>query len=204
MRLGRDFYARDTELVAKELLGKILVYDDGKDIYKSIIVETEAYTNKDDDAAHFSKGLTNRTRIMDKVGGHLYIYTIYGMYECMNIVAEKEKVHGGTLIRALQPLEGIEKMYENRYNKPYDDPKRQEIINLTNGPAKLVMSYGITKEEFYGVDLVQDSRIWLEDSPVIPDDEIVKTPRINIDYAEKGKDYLLRFYIKDNEFRSKK
>lgn len=126
------------------------------------------------------------------------------MYECMNIVAEKEKVHGGTLIRALQPLEGIESMYENRYKKPYDNPKRQEIINLTNGPAKLVMSYGITKAEFYGVDLVTDSRMWLEDSPILSDDEIVKTPRINIDYAEKAKDYLLRFYIKDNDFISKK
>lgn len=79
MRLDREFYARDTEVVAKELLGKILVYNDGKDIYKSIIVETEAYTNKDDDAAHFSKGLTNRTRVMDKIGGHLYIYHLWNV-----------------------------------------------------------------------------------------------------------------------------
>lgn len=204
MRLGRDFYARDTELVAKELLGKILVYNDGKNIYKSKIVETEAYTNKNDDAAHFSRGLTHRTRIMDEIGGHLYIYTIYGMYECLNIVGEKKGVHGGTLIRAVEPLEGIKEMYENRYKKPYVDPKKREIINLTNGPAKLVMSYGITKEEFYGVDLVTDPRIWLEDNPVLADGEIVKTPRINIDYAEQGKDYLLRFYIKDNPFVSKK
>lgn len=98
MRLTREFYARETELVAQELLGKILVYDNGNNIYKSRIVETEAYTNDNDDAAHFSKGLTHRTRIMDKIGGHLYIYTIYGMYECMNIVGEKEGIHGGTLI----------------------------------------------------------------------------------------------------------
>lgn len=204
MRLTREFYARDTELVAQELLGKILVYNDGRNIYKSRIVETEAYTNDNDDAAHFSKGLTHRTRIMDKIGGHLYIYTIYGMYECMNIVGEKEGVHGGTLIRALEPIEGIEAMYENRYKKPYEDPKIREIINLTNGPAKLVMSYGITKAEFYGVDLVTDPRIWLEDAAVLSDDQIIKTPRINIDYAESGKDYLLRFYEKDNPFVSKK
>ena len=204
MRLDREFYARDTKLVAKELLGKILVYNDGKNIYKSKIVETEAYINDNDDAAHFSKGLTHRTRIMDEIGGHIYIYTIYGMYECMNIVAEKAGVHGGTLIRALEPIEGIEKMYENRNKKPYDNPKKREIINLTNGPAKLVMSYGITKKEFYGVDLVRDTRIWLEDAPIISDDQIIKTPRINIDYAENGKDYLLRFYIKDNPFVSKK
>lgn len=204
MRLDREFYARDTKLVAQELLGKIFVYNDGKNIYKSRIVETEAYTNDNDDAAHFSKGLTHRTRIMDEVGGHLYIYTIYGMYECMNIVAEKEGIHGGTLIRALEPIDGIEEMYENRYKKPYDNPKKREIINLTNGPAKLVMSYGITKKEFYGVDLVEDPRIWLEDAPILSADQIIKTPRINIDYAENGKDYLLRFYIKDNPFISKK
>lgn len=204
MRLTREFYARDTELVAKELLGKILVYNDGMNIYRSRIVETEAYTNDNDDAAHFSKGLTDRTRIMDEIGGHLYIYTIYGMYECMNIVAEKEGVHGGTLIRAVEPLEGIENMYENRYKRPYENPKKREIINLTNGPAKLVMSHGITKAEFYGVDLVKDLRIWLEDAPILSENEIVKTPRINIDYAENGKDYLLRFYIKDNLFVSKK
>ena len=204
MRLTREFYARKTELVAKELLGKILVYNDGKNIYRSKIVETEAYINDNDDAAHFSKGLTHRTRVMDEIGGHLYIYTIYGMYECLNIVAEKAGVHGGTLIRALEPIEGIEAMYENRNKKPYDNPKKREIINLTNGPAKLMMSYRITKKEFYGVDLVKDPRIWLEDAPVLPDEKIVKTPRINIDYAEKGKDYLLRFYIKDNPFVSKK
>lgn len=204
MRLKRDFYARDTARVAKELLGKILVYNDGKNIYKGKIVETEAYTNKDDDAAHFSKGLTDRTRIMDEVGGHLYIYTIYGMYECMNIVAEKKGVHGGTLIRGIEPLEGIEAMYKNRYKKEYSDPKRREIINLTDGPAKLVMAYGITKKDFYGRDLVNDTSIWLEEGEKVSPKDIVETTRINIDYAEKAKDYLLRFYIKDNSFVSKK
>jgi DNA-3-methyladenine glycosylase len=204
MRLTREFYARDTKTVAKELLGKIIVYNDGRNLYKGRIVETEAYTNDNDDAAHFSKGITHRTRVMDKVGGHIYIYTIYGMYECMNIVAETEGVHGGTLIRAVEPLEGIEDMYRNRYKKSYDNPKKREIINLTNGPAKLVMAYGITKEEFYGVDLVTDTRIWLEDAPNLSEYEIVTTPRINIDYAEMGKDYLLRFYIKDNSFVSRK
>lgn len=204
MRLKRDFYARDTELVAKELLGKVLVYNDGKNVYKGKIVETEAYTNKDDDAAHFSNGLTERTRIMDEIGGHLYIYTIYGMYECMNIVGEEKGVHGGTLIRGIEPIESMEAMYKNRYKKKYESPKKKEIINLTNGPAKLVMAYGITKKDFYGRDLVNDESIWLEDGERLDQTEIVETTRINIDYAEKGKDYLLRFYIKDNPFVSKK
>lgn len=204
MKLTREFYARDTATVAKELLGKVIVHDDGINIYKGRIVETEAYTNDNDDAAHFSKGITDRTKVMDEIGGHIYIYTIYGMYECMNIVAEKAGVHGGTLIRAVEPLEGIENMYVNRYKKPYEDPKKTEIINLTSGPAKFVMAFRITKKEYYGFDLVTDQRIWLEDAPRLSEEEIVTTTRINIDYAEKGKDYPLRFYIKDNQFVSKK
>ena len=203
MRLKREFFARDTQLLAKELLGKILVLNKDGKTYKGKIVETEAYTNDNDDAAHFHKGLTDRTRVVRQAGGHLYIYNIYGIYQCLNIIAEEENIHGGVLIRALEPIEGIEDMYRNRYKKEYDNPKKMEIINLTNGPAKLVMSYGITKDEFYGADLDSDQRIWLEDSEVLTDEKIVETPRINIDYAE-SKDRLLRFYIKDNKFVSKK
>lgn len=203
MRLPRDFYTRNTILVARDLLGKILVYNEGETSYKGKIVETEAYIGTKDDGSHFHKGLTERTRIIDEIGGHIYIYTIYGMYLMFNIVAEEKGVHGAVLLRAIEPIEGIEKMYMNRYKKPYDNPSRREIINLTNGPGKLVMAYGITKE-LYGADLVTDSRIWLEDGEKLSIDEIIRSKRINIDYAEMGKDYLLRFYIKDNPFVSKK
>ena len=203
MRLTREFFERNTVLVSRDLLGKILVYNDGENLYKGKIVETEAYINAKDDGAHFNKGLTDRTRIIDEVGGHIYIYIIYGMYLCFNIVAETKGVHGAVLIRAVEPTEGIEKMYENRYKKPYDNPLRREIINLTNGPAKFVMAYGMTKE-VYGVDVVTSSRIWVEDAPKLSLDEIVRSKRINIDYAEMAKDYLLRFYIKDNPFVSRK
>ncbi|MGO1468990.1 MAG: DNA-3-methyladenine glycosylase [Tissierella sp.] len=203
MRLKREFFTRNTKIVAKELLGKILVLNKNGKVYKGRIVETEAYTGDNDDAAHFHKGLTDRTRVIKESGGHLYIYNIYGIYQCMNVVAEKENVLGGVLLRGVEPIEGIQWMYENRYKKKYIDPKKREIINLTNGPAKLVMSYGITKDEFYGADLDSDERIWLEDAETIPEDEIIKTPRINIDYA-KSKDYLYRFLIKNNKFISKK
>src|SRR5699024_5345191 len=156
MRLGRKFFTRNTEIVARELLGKILVYKTDDVIYKGRIVETEAYINDNDDAAHFSRGLTDRTRIVAEEGGHIYMYTIYGMYECFNVVAEKKGVHGGALIRGIEPIEGMENMYKNRYKRPPDNPKRREIINLSNGPAKFVMAYGITKKEFYGRDLVTD------------------------------------------------
>lgn len=203
MRLKRDFYERNTILVARDLLGKVLVLKTEEETYKGIIVETEAYINAKDQGAHFNKGLTDRTRIIDEAGGHIYIYNIYGMYQLFNIVAEKKGVHGAVLIRGVEPIEGTEKMYENRYKRPFNDPPKREIINLTNGPAKFVMAYGITKKDFYGADVVHDSRIWVEDRPKLEPNQILRSKRINIDYAEQGKDYLLRFYIKDNPFVSK-
>lgn len=204
MRLDRDFFTRNTILVSRDLLGKVLVLKYGEFLYKGIIVETEAYINTKDEAAHFNKGLTDRTRIIDEAGGHIYIYNIYGMYQLFNIVTEVKGVHGAVLIRALEPIEGIEKMYENRYKKEYDNPKRKEIINLTNGPAKLVMAFGITKDKYYGVDLATSPEIWVEEGVLVAKEDIVRSKRINIDYAEKGKDYLLRFHIRDNPFVSKR
>lgn len=203
MRLNRDFYIRNTILVARDLLGKILVRKEGKKLYKGIIVETEAYINSKDQGAHFSKGLTDRTRIIDEVGGHIYIYNIYGMYQLFNIVTEKKGVHGAVLLRAIEPIEGIEKMYKNRYKMEFDNPPRRKLINMSNGPAKLVMAMNISKNEFYGADLVTDNRIWVEDAPKLSLDQIARSKRINIDYAEIGRDYLLRFYVKDNPYVSK-
>lgn len=204
MRLGRNFFTRNTILVARDLLGKVLVLKDGENLYKGIIVETEAYINTKDEGAHFHKGLTDRTRIIDEDGGHIYIYNIYGMYQLFNIVTEVKGFHGAVLIRAVEPILGIANMFENRYKKPYDNPNKKEIINLTNGPAKFVMAFGISKEKHYGEDLVSSPGIWVEDGVTIPKENIIRSKRINIDYAEKGKDYLLRFYIKDTPFVSKK
>lgn len=203
MRLTRDFYERNTILVARDLLGKTLVHKTHSNIYKGIIVETEAYINAKDEGAHFNKGLTDRTRIIDEPGGHIYIYNIYGMYQLFNVVTEKKGIHGAVLIRALEPVEGIKEMFRNRYKRDCDDPLKREIVNLTNGPAKLVMAMGLSKEEFYGADLVIDNRIWIEAAPKIKTEDIIRSKRINIDYATFGKDYLLRFNIRDNRFVSK-
>lgn len=204
MRLKRDFFERDTKILAKELLGKKIILEDKDEKLSAIIVETEAYINKDDDAAHFNKGLTNRTRIIDEVGGHLYIYTIYGMYLCFNIVGEKKGTHGAVLIRAVEPIEGIETMLKNRYKKTFTNPSKKDIINLTNGPGKFSMAFGISKDEYYGLDLSTSHKIWIEEGTSIKEEDIITSKRINIDYAVKGKDYLLRFYLKDNPFVSKK
>ncbi len=100
---------------------------------------------------------------------------------------KKKNVLGAVLIRAVEPLENIENMYKNRYKREYDNPKRREIINLTNGPAKFVMAFGITKEEFYGADLVTNSKLWIQDAPNLSNKDIVRSKRINVDYAEKEK-----------------
>src|SRR5690606_20258875 len=152
-------------LVTRDLLGKILVYQENDKIYKGIIVETEAYINAKDEGAHFNKGLTYRTRIIDEAGGHIYIYTIYGMYLLFNIVDENKWGHGAVRIREVEPIEGIEYMYKNRYRRTFDNPPKREIINLTNGPAKFVMAFNMKKEELYGAYLVNDKRIWVEDAP---------------------------------------
>lgn len=203
MRLNRDFYEKNTILVARDLLGKILVHKDGTRIYKAKIVETEAYINAKDEGAHFNRGLTDRTRIIDEAGGHIYIYNIYGMYQLFNIVTEMKGVHGAVLIRAVEPIDGIEFMYENRYKKAYNNPSKKDLLNLTSGPAKLVMAMNLSKEEHYGADLVNDPSLWLEEGSHVAKEDIIRSKRINIDYAEKGKDYLLRFFIKDNKFVSK-
>ena len=203
MRLNRDFYEKNTILVARDLLGKILVHKDGTRIYKAKIVETEAYINAKDEGAHFNRGLTDRTRIIDEAGGHIYIYNIYGMYQLFNIVTEMKGVHGAVLIRAVEPIDGIEFMYENRYKKAYNNPSKKDLLNLTSGPAKLVMAMNLSKEKHYGADLVNDPSLWLEEGSHVAKEDIIRSKGINIDYAEKGKDYLLRFFIKDNKFVSK-
>ena len=130
--LGRTFYERDTIQVARDLLGKVIVHDKtgGR------IVETEAYLGLNDLAAHASKGITNRTRVIFGPPGHAYIYFIYGMYECLNIVAEPEGTAGCVLIRALEPLYGISIMKRRR-------PAAKRIEDLASGPGKLTLALGI-------------------------------------------------------------
>lgn len=201
-RLKKSFFLQDTVTVARELLGKILtLIKDGKE-YRAMIVETEAYLgNGADKAAHFSKGLTNRTRIINESGGHIYIYSIYGVYQCFNIVTLKEGEHGAVLIRAVEPLNRIEELYFNRYKKPFESPEKREIINLTNGPAKFTMAYGLTKGEYYGLDITDSERIFIEDHGIEPD--ISCSRRVNVDYAEEAIDFPYRFYIEGNEYVSR-
>ena len=184
--LKRDFYNRNTLVVAIELLGKVLVVQHAKKRLRAKIVETEAYFGATDPASHAYRGMTPRNCLMFGLPGFTYVYFIYGNHYCFNVSALKSDA---ILIRALEPLEGIELMKKRRCIK--------DIKNLTNGPGKLTKAFGIDKRHD-GLDLTK-SNLFIEDSN--EKIKIVKTIRIGI---SKAKEKLLRFYIKDNGFVSRK
>ena len=144
MKLPREFYLRDGLTVARELIGKKLVTNLRDGLAGGIIVETEAYMGKIDAAAHTFRGKTERTKIFYGAGGFVYVYLIYGMHLCTNVVANVENVPEAVLIRALQPTDGVELMKIRRGKK--------NLRDLCSGPGKLSQALGVTKD-FYGADL---------------------------------------------------
>jgi DNA-3-methyladenine glycosylase len=185
--LRRAFYNRPTIEVARDLLGKVLVHRGAA----GIIVETEAYPGGDDRASHSSRGITNRTRVIFGPPGHAYVYFIYGMYECLNIVAEPEGTPGCVLIRALEPVAGIDAMRRRRR-------AARGIEDLANGPGKLTLAMAITRRH-YGTDLTRGALVVRE--PAEPRAvKILATPRIGITHCA---DRPLRFVIAGNPFASK-
>ncbi len=200
VKLDRSFYLKDTVTVARQLLGKLLVHEvDGKRI-SGIIVETEAYLGTEDRAAHtFGGRRTLRNEAMYGLGGHAYIYIIYGMYYCFNVVTGHEGVPEAVLVRALEPLEGLDFMAAARYKKDYAPLSTRQMINLTNGPGKLCMALTIDRS-LNGEDLC-GSRVYIEDRNETHD--ICSSKRIGIDYAGDDRDLPLRFYIQNNKYVSK-
>jgi DNA-3-methyladenine glycosylase len=193
--LKRSFYNRDTTLVAQELLGKTIVrVINKKIILKAKIVETEAYLGIVDEASHAYGGMRVRNAPLFGPVGHAYVYFTYGMYHCLNFIAreEKEVVAGGVLIRALEPIAGIEYMEKLR--------QKHSAHGLTNGPGKLTIALAINRE-LNGSDVTKKDQLYVLDAPLIPQSNIVATTRIGISQA---KDDILRFYIKDNVFVSKR
>lgn len=187
--LPADFYARKTDTVASELLGKLLVRNEGRCKLVGKIVETEAYFGFDDPASHASRGITPRSRIMYEAPGHAYIYLNYGVHWLLNFVTETSGHPGAVLIRAIEPLKGIEKMSARRHVvSPYD---------LTNGPGKLTQALGIDKS-LNGHDLTKRPLRVAQGNDHSMD--VVCAPRIGISVAQ---DRLLRYYVRDNLFVSK-
>ena len=192
MKLPREFYLTDGVSLAKELLGKVLVHDTPEGRISGIIVETESYMGPADKAAHSYKASSfGRTNVQYGPGGYAYIYLIYGMHSCMNVVANGENVPEAVLIRALQPLEGIERMQLLR--------NKEKVADLCSGPGKLCEALMIDRS-LYGEDLCGD-RLFLEEGP-LSSFEIGVSKRINVDYAEEAADFPYRFYVKGNNFTS--
>lgn len=187
--LPRSFYAGDTVDAAKKLLGNILVHETDDGVTAGIIVETEAYI-QGDPACHAWRGMTPRNRVMFGAPGHAYVYFIYGMYYCFNIVTAPNGVGEAVLIRALEPLQGLQLMQARR--------KRERLSELCSGPARLVQAMGITREH-NGVDLT-GGQLYVskgEDVPV----QFVTTTRIGI---KEEVPLPLRFYLVGSPFISRK
>jgi DNA-3-methyladenine glycosylase len=180
-KLPRSFYDRDTIVVAQELLGKYLVHESRGVKRIGRIVEVEAYLGPHDLAAHSARGLTERTKVMFGPPGHAYVYLIYGMYYCMNVVTEREGHASAVLLRAVEPVKNVK--------------------GRTQGPGLLCNALRIDKR-LTGHDLLSDD-FHITASPKTGPFSIVKRPRIGVDYAKHWTKRRLRFYIKDNPFISR-
>ena len=203
MIIDKEFYNRSAIDVANDLLGKVLVREVDGRILKGKIVETESYIGAIDKACHAYNGRrTKRTEVLYSDCGVAYVYFIYGLYHCFNVVTNEKDVAEAVLIRAIEPLNEFDYISRVRYKKQFKELSKTQIKNLTNGPSKLCLAYLIDKD-LNGDKLYEQGKIYLEESEE-NDFEIVKTKRIGIDYAEEAKDFLWRFYIKNNNFISKK
>ena len=189
MKLPREFYMRDGLTVARELIGKKLVTNLPEGLTSGIIVETEAYMGTIDAASHAYKGKTERTKIFYGAGGFVYVYLIYGMHICTNVIANVENIPEAVLIRALEPVDGIELMKRRR--------NKDNLRGLCSGPGKLSQALGITKN-FYGADLCGDKIFIVDDEEL----SITATKRVNVDYAGEAANYLWRFIATGNKFLS--
>jgi len=224
--LARSFFSRDPRLVARELLGKLLIRNRGRNVLAGRIVEVEAYLGEDDPAAHAAAGMTERNRVLFGPPGHAYVYFIYGQYFCLNVSCQPQGKAGCVLIRALEPLAGLEEMARARgltngaRRESFGGARLQSCrsrigeqaalaaeVNLTGkrklttGPGRLCQAMGITRARDNGKDLTSPrSSLWLADDGFRPR-RILRTPRVGINRAARR---LLRFVIADNYFASGK
>ena len=187
--LPAAFYARGTEIVARELLGAVLECTVRGTRCRGRIVETEAYTGEEDPACHAAAGRTARTEPLYGPPGHAYIYFIYGMHWCVNAVTRRVGLPSAVLVRAVEPLEGIAAMRRRRAR-----PDRE----LTNGPGKLCEAFAITGRAHNGVSLVS-SPLRILAGEDVPDSDVGRTPRIGISRATRER---LRWIVRSSEFVS--
>ena len=195
MPLPRSFYDRDPRLVGPELLGKILVRRQGRELLTGRIVEVEAYLGADDPAAHASIGKTARNAVLFGPPGYAYVYFIYGNHYCLNVSSLPDGTPGGILFRALEPLGGSEQMFKLRGISQDSNLRR-----LTSGPGRLAAAFGITRERDNGKDLTDArSDLHIADDGSLPP-EVLITKRIGI---TKAAEMPLRYIVGGNRFVSR-
>jgi DNA-3-methyladenine glycosylase len=201
-RIDRKFYNRDSLIVARELLGKVLVHEINGQRISAKIVESEAYMGIADKAAHSYGGKrTPRVKVMYGGPGFSYVFIVYGMYYCFNIVTREEGNPQAVLIRAVEPIGGHDLIAQNRFKKTYNQLTQSQIKSLTNGPGKLCSALLIDKS--LNGEVLCGDRLYVEEG----DNEefnIISSKRVGVNYAEEVKDYLWRFYIEDNKYVSVK
>ena len=189
--LPRSFYERETEIVARELLGTVLSCDTDEGRASGIIVETEAYLGEHDLACHAAAGRTARTEALYGPPGTSYVYFIYGMYWCFNAVTRAEGLPSAVLVRALEPLDGIALMHKRR------SPIKSDA-DLTNGPGKLCTALGITGS-MSGKSLLRKPLV-IREGEAVSDERVEITTRIGI---TKSADWPLRWIVRGNRFVSR-
>jgi DNA-3-methyladenine glycosylase len=189
--LPSSFYERETEIVAREMLGTVLECGTDNGVASGIIVETEAYIGEHDLACHAAVGRTARTEHLYGPPGIAYVYFIYGMYWCFNAVTRAEGLPSAVLVRALEPLDGIALMHKRR-------PRVSSAVELTNGPGKLCSALGITGSHT-GKSL-QRKPLVIREGERIADDDVEITTRIGI---TRSADWPLRWIVKNNRFVSR-
>ena len=199
MKLEHSFYNRDAHIVARELLGKILVRKTKEGTVKGRIVEVEVYKGTPESMDHachaFPMKRTARTEVMFGEAGHAYIYLIYGMYSCLNLVCNEAQVPECVLIRALEPVDGLELMQARR--------RQQKPYALCSGPGKLCQAFALTKADS-GISLCGEELYVIDQAKGFGEFMISESKRINIDYAGEAKDFLWRYTITKHPYLSVK
>jgi DNA-3-methyladenine glycosylase len=187
--LPTGFFARDTENVARDLLGKVLVSRVGDTVTGGRIVETEAYLGPGDPGSHAHRGMTPRTSVMFGPAARVYVYFTYGNHHMLNVVTAEDGVAGAVLIRAIEPTMGIEDMKDRRGGRP--------VAELANGPGKTAAALGVDLDD-YGVAL-GEGKLAVYDAP-LPPEPVVVSGRVGL---SEGHELRLRFYLEGNPFVSK-
>jgi DNA-3-methyladenine glycosylase len=194
-KLPRSFYLHDTVSVARDLLGCVLWRRNGNEVLAARIVETEAYLGANDAASHARRGLrSERNRSMYLEGGHAYVYFTYGMHWCVNVVTQEADLAEAVLLRAGQPLLGIEGMWRRR-------PKARRELDLMNGPGKLCAALAIDRA-LDGARLNGNELFITMRDIEVGDADIAVSPRIGVDGAAEAAHWPLRFFLRGNRYVS--